>query len=509
MTPELATRLKHCVSLPSLPTVALRVVELGQDPEVSLGAVAEVITLDPALAAKILRIANSSLYARQRRSQNLRQALTLLGLNAVLTLALSFSLVGALRNNGQPGLDYRLFWRRSLLSAMCSRALGERLGVSGLEELFLAGLLQDIGMLVLDKALPDQYRPVLAAQQDHERLAAAERERVGCDHAEVGSWLLNTWNLPQYLQTAVAASHAPEGMARDPSLGCIPFCVALSGRLADIWLREDRERCSQDAARLGGRLLGLDGAALAQVMENVKGRFPETESLFDVRLVDAHLTESILEQARETLMMRGLQAVHEVQEARKTADFLEQRAHELEEKARRDHLTGLYSRSHLDGALRQEFDVAVAHGWPLSVVFLDLNRFKRINDEFGHVAGDRALRQAAQWLIQATRTTDLVARYGGEEFVVLLPGIGMQGALIVANRIVGVFEARCCDLGDGRQIKLSVSAGVATHGEALRFELPDQIVAAADRAMYRAKSQPQEPVAVYDPATSPAPGTSS
>ena len=106
------------VNFPSPPGVATHIIELAQDPDIEMGKVAKALSMDSALSTKILRIANSPLYAQRRKSENLRQALVVLGLNATLTLALSFSLVKSLRGGKSNGLSYGLYWRRALLAAM-------------------------------------------------------------------------------------------------------------------------------------------------------------------------------------------------------------------------------------------------------------------------------------------------------------------------------------------------------------------------------------------------------
>ena len=142
---ELERELNACTNLPTLPAVALKIIEVSKDPDISLHEVSAIISSDPAIAAKLLKVANSSLYSQRRSLSNLREALTLLGFNASLTIALSFSLllslVGEKKNE-----DY---WKRSIISASIAKMLGMKLRVIKLEDLFLASLLQDIGVLVL------------------------------------------------------------------------------------------------------------------------------------------------------------------------------------------------------------------------------------------------------------------------------------------------------------------------------------------------------------------------
>jgi len=125
-------------------------------------------------------------------------ALIVLGLNATLTLALSFSLVKSLRGGKPNGVNHPLYWRRALLGAIATRALGEASAQTLLEELFLAGLLQDIAMLALDKAIPDLYRDTGEMQKNHRELAAHERKRLGFDHAWSERWQMDVYAGPTF-----------------------------------------------------------------------------------------------------------------------------------------------------------------------------------------------------------------------------------------------------------------------------------------------------------------------
>src|SRR5579859_8291759 len=149
LSPEIEAHLRSLVNFPSPPGVATHIIELARDPEIEMGKVAKALSMDSALSTKVLRIANSPLYAQRRKSENLRQALVVLGLNATLTLALSFSLVKSLRGAKPNGLNFKLYWRRALLAATSARALGDAMHQSLAEEIFLAALLQDVGMLAL------------------------------------------------------------------------------------------------------------------------------------------------------------------------------------------------------------------------------------------------------------------------------------------------------------------------------------------------------------------------
>lgn len=155
----------------------------------------------------------------------------------------------------------------------------------------------------------------------------------------------------------------------------------------------------------------------------------------------------------------------------------EQQRRQLMEHARRDGLTGVYTR----GAFHE---LAAAHAGPCAVLMLDLDHFKQINDGFGHRGGDLTLAHAARLLMGAVRIDDLVGRYGGEEFCVLLRGCGEAEAAALAQRMVQDARAAGVRLPDGRQVRYTLSAGYAVRaaGEPL-----EDLIERADRALYHAK----------------------
>lgn len=139
MTPEFELKLKTCRSLPSPPSYALQVIELMNDPNVDITQAVKVFSMDPVIVSKILRIANSAMYANQRKVENLQMAILLLGLNATFSLALSFSLVTGLRQTNQEAtLNHSLYWKRTGVAAAASRVLGTYCEIRDLEELFIA-----------------------------------------------------------------------------------------------------------------------------------------------------------------------------------------------------------------------------------------------------------------------------------------------------------------------------------------------------------------------------------
>jgi diguanylate cyclase (GGDEF)-like protein len=149
-----------------------------------------------------------------------------------------------------------------------------------------------------------------------------------------------------------------------------------------------------------------------------------------------------------------------------------------------DGLTGLYNRRFLSERLEEEYSKAARYGTPLSILIMDVDFFKRVNDTFGHQVGDNALIAVARVLQQSVRESDLVGRYGGEEFVVLLPHTDLAKALTVAEKIrLAVSETPIEGMGERR---LTISIGVAGFPDTKVADM-DELVRKADEALYRAK----------------------
>jgi diguanylate cyclase (GGDEF)-like protein len=160
-----------------------------------------------------------------------------------------------------------------------------------------------------------------------------------------------------------------------------------------------------------------------------------------------------------------------------------------------DDCTGLYNARHLSTVLSDEVHRSARFGYELAVLFLDLDFFKRVNDEHGHLTGSRLLGQVGQFLRENLRLVDAAFRYGGDEFVILLPQTSRDGALFVARRLVRAFHAKEWRPADGIRLKLTVSVGIATYP--LDAGSPKEIVQHSDEMMYRAKQSGRDRIAVF------------
>ncbi len=498
MTPELKEQLLSCPNLPSPPTIALQIIELANDQEIDFKKIIQLLNCDPALASKILRIANSPLYPYVKKVENLHQALMVLGVNATISLALSFSLTQSLQTTKGAGLDYSLYWKRAMLAGTACQVLGNICHVAETEELYLAGLLQDLGMLALDQVFPDLYVAFTGPQSHHANLVAYEQQTLGITHGAIGSWLLTQWNLPDRLRVAVAGSDDPSRIPLQDQRATFTYCVSLSGMLAEIFLRETDDGYFQAVKEQANTLLQLTPEVLMETLETIKGHLPETERLFEADIRTWDKPQAILERARESLLARNLQALQQVEELKINNANMEAQFLNLEETHRHDALTGTLTRAHLDKCLEAAFEEAVTNGECLTLIFGDLDKFKSVNDTYGHQAGDRVLQSAARLLLSNLRTTDMVGRFGGEEFVLVLPKSPTSGAEIVAERILSAFRDTMHEMSEEQSLTVTISLGMATHTPEAPYPNVTDLLHHADEAVYYSKTHGGNQYTIYD-----------
>jgi diguanylate cyclase (GGDEF)-like protein len=161
---------------------------------------------------------------------------------------------------------------------------------------------------------------------------------------------------------------------------------------------------------------------------------------------------------------------------------------DLEENHRKDALTGALTRAHLDKCLTSAFEQAIENQECLTLVFADLDKFKSVNDTYGHQAGDMVLRSAAQLLESKLRGTDSVGRYGGEEFVLILPKAPEQAAEMVCERILKAFRETVHETSSGHRITVTISLGIATYTPEHSYSSISDLLQDADQAVYYSKA---------------------
>ncbi len=167
---------------------------------------------------------------------------------------------------------------------------------------------------------------------------------------------------------------------------------------------------------------------------------------------------------------------------------------ELEEMATRDPLTGLFNRREMSRLLEEELDRARRYQRPMAVLWVDFDHFKDVNDTFGHAAGDSVLRSISRLLLGSVRSVDAIGRFGGEEFVIVLPEMDLEEARDTAERLRCKVAEKPQPLGNGQEVPLTISVGVAVYPD--HGQTASTLCAAADKAMYLAKQRGRNCVAM-------------
>ena len=312
---KIVQALRFCPTLPTLPGVAIKLLDVSKNPNIDINTLVNILDKDPALATKLLKTSRSPLYGNVgSKISNLNDAIKVLGLHATITIALTFGVSSSYKPKDNNSIHLQIL-RRSLLAGLAARCLGKEVGRTDYDELFLAGILQDVGILALKATFPEEYDVVWTRAHDHEMLICIEYEVLGCNHMQAGAWLMSHWRLPGFVIDAVAASQLPD--SNPPSEADVEFtrCIALSGCMADLFRPvafsvDSKLTIDTHMTNISDKALnwcGLSASNLENVLVNISSMIPEIESLFEEQLVSENQAEGIMNEAREILMIKNLQ----------------------------------------------------------------------------------------------------------------------------------------------------------------------------------------------------------
>jgi HD-like signal output (HDOD) protein/GGDEF domain-containing protein len=295
----------------SLPAVAVEVLRLTGESRVDARALKDCIERDPALATRLLRVVNSSLFGVSRQVTDLGQALTLLGTRPLKMLVLGFSLPKDLFTGLEASVLAR-YWRRTLVKAVAARDLAERLWQASGDEPFIAGLIQDIGMLALVQQLGDSYVQFLDHVQTHGgSLLDRELDSLGFDHIILSSRLLAHWGLPPALCSAIAVPPDEARIAELPSGGrMLPQILHLAELLARL-VEQPYGPALRDLLNVGARYCGLTYDTLQSLVAEVQRKVAELADVLSLELPAGSDYVDLLMAAQQRLSTESFQVAAE------------------------------------------------------------------------------------------------------------------------------------------------------------------------------------------------------
>lgn len=620
--------LKGLGKLPSPTGVALAILRLADSDQASVPELSRILGSDPALAGRVIKLANSVNGGSTRPVTSVRSAVVRLGIRSVRNIALGFSVISRSRVGGCAAFDYDRFWSRSVAMAVAAQLIDARLGHANSDEAYTFGLLAQVGALALANVYPQEYGAILTQCADvpPERLIELEQQQFATNHNELTAAMFADWRLSDVSVEAVRHHEIwdNERLPASTPANRLARILHLASYLAAVCVAEDPQRPGMMAELFArGKLLALKAEDLTALRNRLTVEWREWGEILDVetqlvpcltelaerarrseakpceriskegggrtdasrltvliveddrvqqklltwylteaghhiitaangreamRLVldanpqvvitdwlipemtgvefcralrqttlgqqiyiimltsfenEDHLVEGLEAGADDFLVkplrpktllarLRASQRVIQLQqevnrdkeELRKYGAELAVANRRLQQAALTDVLTGLPNRAYAMNRLEQEWFAAQRDGQALACMVLDIDHFKKVNDTYGHDAGDVVLRETSAVLRDNLRLSDVVCRFGGEEFVTICPGTDLQAALICAERLRSRVEKNIVSTGAFRG-HITLSIGVAGANSAM--ERYGDLLKAADKAVYAAK----------------------
>ena len=207
---NLKEKIQNIIHLPALPSIAMEVISIIEDPKTDAHTLSSLISKDQVLTSKVLKIANSPFYGYSKTISTLDFAIVVLGLDTLKDAVLSVALVSQLSKNTSKNFDINSFWDHSIATSIIARELAKHLKLKTRAEAFIAGLIHDLGILILNQYFQNEFEEVVnVMKSENVLITVAEQKVFGVTHDEVGSWLAQRWNFPKILIEAMRFHHNP------------------------------------------------------------------------------------------------------------------------------------------------------------------------------------------------------------------------------------------------------------------------------------------------------------
>lgn len=292
--------------LSSLPQVLVEVIRISNDEEASVADIASIIMKDPALTARLLRIVNSPYYGVAKKITTVQQAVLTVGIRTVTAVALAASIYD-LFNTLKTKIDRKKFWRHSLEVALASRMIAVEAGHEPADEAFVAGLLHDIGSLVLEASYPADFERICKLVESGVRLTSAEEQTWGTNHARVGQFLLDQWALPDCITEAVGNHHVISEQDGNPPEQRLNRIVCLANHISKFRIfnmpQPDKEEF--ESKQIIAASLNLSDASLGNIEQSSISEVANEGAYLEI---DIGSVEEILRDANRLLFRQYLVA---------------------------------------------------------------------------------------------------------------------------------------------------------------------------------------------------------
>jgi HD-like signal output (HDOD) protein/GGDEF domain-containing protein len=519
---EIASR---AVTLYSRPTVALELMRLTDQPGVEASALRDCVAQDPALTCKILRVVNSSLYGLHRPVADLNQAIGLLGIKPLKLLVLGFNLPDALFAE-VAARELEWYWTNTLTRAVAARLIAEQVWRQSGDEPFIAGLLQDIGILVLLRELGEPYAKFLTGVIDEKcHLASLEQDTLGFDHVQLSAALLSRWQLPERLVAAIAAPKKLTRLSRMmPAEGDLPQILHLAEMLMEL-VGQRRLNVLVDLLEAGKVYRGMTKSKLATLVEGLQPQVDQLAESLSLDLSEERDYVQILKDANEQMAAIGEQIASDVAAAsREDQIYDELLAHTSEltnamqtflkaggteqldgkrwagkhaahtdDKFVRQPVTDQFAECKDGSALARKLLAAASRcrkrRQELSLLLLEPNVYDIHSDTDGELARQQARESLSRACGGLEEDEVMLVAVGGSRVAAILLNCDRPGALAIANQAISELshsleQSSHADLDPAT----TLSVGVATAGVVPRNFDAQQLIDSASRCLSAART---------------------
>ncbi len=492
--------------LPTLPTVASQLITLTSREDTTLMDIAKLISQDMSLSSKILKLSNSSFYSFPQQISSINQAVSILGLNAVRSLVLSFSFLQMEGDSAGSKFDFTAFWERSLAGGVAAKTIMGTIQDDDTDEIFVSGLLRNLGQLLFACTFPRQYDEVLTKLEKNEgSRKELEESIIGADHAYIGYEVATKWGFPEELVLPILYHNQPDNYSGDNAeISRAIHCTYLADLLLKILYSDTPEKFHKQFRSEAKRLLGLNVLKINKILKDVHSRVNESSEYFGLAMPPTRSVEEILQEANLKLSLLNLsyeemnrQLIKAKLELEKAKRELEQKNKLLENLANIDGLTEVYNHRYFQNFLDKEINRCIRNGKPIGIILTDIDKFKKFNDTYGHQTGDFILREFCRVTGAIIREYDLLARYGGEEFIFVLPETDAKNTAIAAEKLRKAIANH--HFNDGKETyRVTSSFGVTSaQPQGAGFD-KNGFIEQADQALYEAKNKGRNRVEIYE-----------
>lgn len=474
--------------LPTLAPVALEVVRLADAEDTSIADITNAISRDPGLASRMLRLVNSALYSPSRPITSLNRATAMLGIRTVKLVSLGFTLVESLSAGSG---ERTTIFRHALISSVVGRRLAAQTAPVLQDDAFIAGLLGAVGKVAVAD-YPGLANPT--ADDGGWLSPRGELDLLGFTTAETGARILESWGMPAPVVDAVR--HVADPFSAEA--GHLAAVHSVADAVA--FLLVDPGAGRGDALNtLVLRAASYLGITLDQIEELVEGATPELDEIggiFEIDLSRPETMTDLVNSAHQVLVRLTLGVSSDLVRERQRNQALEEDNSRLATAAATDPLTGLANRRTFDAFLDNQIQARLRHdrATALGLLLVDMDRFKSINDAYGHQVGDEVLQAMGRLLEEVAAPSELIARIGGEEFALVLPDTSIDLLGAAGERIRSRVANTTIPTSAG-ELTVTVSVG-GSYRDRVDESTARELYTTADSALYDSKHSGRNRVTV-------------